>query len=65
MSAAKRAKELGMKSLTEVTELTGRKPSTLASWYAFQPEFFDIVVMGCKLKRDNLKLMGGRNDIGN
>jgi hypothetical protein len=50
MTASKQAKELGLKSLTQVSELTGQSLQTLTNWFNDKPELFEIVLFGCKAK---------------
>lgn len=52
MTASKQAKELGLKSLTQVGELTGQSLQTLTNWFNDKPELFNIVLLGCKAKLD-------------
>ena len=48
MTASKQAKELGLKSLTQVSELTGQSLQTLTNWFNDKPELFEVVLLGCK-----------------
>ena len=50
MTASKQAKELGLKSLTQVSELTGQSLQTLTNWFNDKPELFYVVLLGCKAK---------------
>jgi hypothetical protein len=50
VTASKQAKELGLKSLTQVSELTGQSLQTLTNWFNDKPELFDVVLLGCKSK---------------
>ena len=47
MTASKQAKELGLKSLTQVSELTGQSPQTLTNWFNHKSELYEIVLLGC------------------
>jgi hypothetical protein len=47
MTASKQAKELGLKSLTQVSELTGQSLQTLTNWFNDKPELFNVVLIGC------------------
>lgn len=47
MTASKQAKELGLKSLTQVSELTGQSLQTLTNWFNDKPELFSVVLLGC------------------
>ena len=48
MTASKQAKELGLKSLTQVSELTGQSLQTLTNWFNHKPKLFNVVLLGCK-----------------
>ena len=50
MTPAKMAKELGLKSLTQVSELTGQSLQTLTNWFNDKPELFKVVLLGCAAK---------------
>ena len=50
MTPSKQAKELGLKSLTQVSELTGQSLQTLTNWHKNKHELFIIVLIGCKAK---------------
>ncbi|MGB0943118.1 MAG: hypothetical protein ACPGUE_11980 [Marinomonas sp.] len=47
MTPSKQAKELGLNSLTQVSELTGQSLQTLTNWFNDKPELFEIVLLGC------------------
>ena len=49
-TASKQAKELGLKSLTQVSELTGQSLQTLTNWFNDKPELFEVVLLGCAAK---------------
>jgi len=48
MSAAEQAKRDGLKSLSQVAEMTGQSLQTLGNWAKNKPELFKIVLRGCK-----------------
>lgn len=50
MSASKQAKEAGLKSLSQVTELTDISQQTLDLWSKNRKKLFDVVLTGCKQK---------------
>ena len=50
MTASKQAKELGLKSLTQVSKLTGQSPQTLINWFNDKPDLFEVVLLGCVAK---------------
>lgn len=47
MTASKQAKEAGLKSLKEVSELTGQSLQTLDNWSKHKKELFKVVLLGC------------------
>ena len=49
-TASKKAKESGLKSLTQVSELSGRSLQTLTNWFNNDPALFNLVLLGCKAK---------------
>ena len=55
MTASKQAKELGLKSLTQVGELTGQSLQTLTNWFNDKPLLFNVVLLGCVALIDNPK----------
>ena len=50
MTAAKYVKKNGLKSLSQVAEVTGVPRNTLDSWHKNKPELFETVVLGCVFK---------------
>lgn len=50
MTPSKQAKGLGLKSLTQVSELTGQSLQTLTNWFNDKPELFEVVLLGCVAK---------------
>jgi len=53
---AQQAKLFGFKSLNEVSFICGRSVQTLNRWFQNDPDFFDIVLIGCLVKRTSLIL---------
>ena len=55
MTAAKRAKQLGAKSLKQITEAWGCTPQNIRNTFNARPHQFDIIVLGVlqSLKSDN------------
>ena len=52
MSASKSAKEIGLKNLNEVSEISKVSPQTLNNWYNNKKELFNVVLLGClKIKQ--------------
>ena len=58
MTASVTAKELGLKSLTQVTEMTGQSMQTLNNWFNNKPELFGVVLLGCVSKLEKEKQHG-------
>lgn len=50
MTPAQQAKWEGLKSLSQVSEMTGVSLQTLTNWAKNKPELFDVVLLGCKSK---------------
>ena len=48
MSASVAAKKAGLKSLSQVIELSGVPRSTLIDWHRDRPRLFKIVLFGCQ-----------------
>jgi len=46
MTASQKAKQLGCKSLTQVSELTGASLQTLTNWHKNKPDLFYVVCVG-------------------
>ncbi len=49
-TASKKAKEIGLNSLAQVSELTEQSPQTLINWHKNKPKLFKIVLLGCVAK---------------
>jgi len=47
MTPSQQAKSAGLKSLSQVSELTGQSLQTLGNWHRDKPELFRIVLLGC------------------
>jgi hypothetical protein len=47
MTPAQQAKSVGLKSLTQVSNLTGVSLNTLTNWHRDKPLLFDVVLHGC------------------
>ena len=47
MTAARQAKAAGLKSLAQVSEMTGVSRQTLENWFKNKPDLFAIVLAGC------------------
>ena len=50
MTASQQAKEAGMKSLAQVSEITGISFQTLNNWHKKRPELYAVILLGCKQK---------------
>ena len=47
MTASQQAKAAGLKSLAQVSELTGVSFQTLNNWAKHKPQLFEAVLLGC------------------
>ena len=47
MTPSQQAKSMGIKSLVQVTELTGVSKETLSNWSRDKPKLFKVVLLGC------------------
>jgi len=47
MAPAQQAKSAGLKSLSQVSRITGVSLNTLANWHKDKPKLFKIVLKGC------------------
>lgn len=47
ITASQVIKRSGLKSLNQVSEMTGQSPQTLINWYKNKRALFDIVIKGC------------------
>ena len=45
--ASQQAKSVGLKSLTQVSKITGVSLNTLTNWHRDKPELYRIVLLGC------------------
>lgn len=52
-SASELAKSVGMKSLAEVSQITGKHANTLTRWYKDEPALFRAVILGCVVIKEN------------
>ena len=52
MKAAEKAKSVGLKSLTQVSEMTGVNLNRLRRWHFDEPELFNTVLLGCVVRVD-------------
>lgn len=50
MTPSQQAKAAGLKSLSQVSELTGQSLQTLSNWAKHKPDLFFIVLLGCKTR---------------
>lgn len=44
---SQQTKSVGLKSLTQVSQITGVSLNTLTNWHRDKPELFRIVLLGC------------------
>lgn len=47
MTPSKQAKASGLKSLSQVSEMTGQSLQTLINWSKNKQQLFDVVLKGC------------------
>ena len=47
MTPSQQAKSMGLKSLTQVSQLTGVSLNTLTNWHRHKPRLFGVVLAGC------------------
>jgi len=47
MTPSQQAKAAGLKSLSQVTEMTGVSLQTLSNWHKHKQELFKAVIAGC------------------
>ena len=53
-TASKYAKQAGLKSIAEVSKMTGRSADTLTRWHKDMPDLFRVVIAGCiEMKRQD------------
>jgi len=48
MTPSQQAKDMGLKSLNQVSEITGVCLNTLINWHRDKPSLFKTVLQGCK-----------------
>jgi len=53
MTPSQQAKQAGLKSLAQVSELTGVSFQTLNNWAKHKPDLFKVVLIGCKQLMDS------------
>ena len=54
MTPSQQAKAAGLKSLLQVSELTGVRTQTLNNWANNRPGLFEVTLMGCVVKMDKI-----------
>jgi len=52
MTPSQQAKSVGLKSLTQVSEMSGVSLQTLFNWSKDKPKLFNIVLIGCNSRID-------------
>ena len=52
MTPSQQAKKAGLKSLLEVSEITGVSIQTLSNWAKSKPKLFSAVILGSALAKD-------------
>jgi len=63
MKASQQAKQAGLKSLAQVSELTGVSFQTLNNWANSKPDLFEVVLLGCVDKILPVKSTKNNNEI--
>jgi hypothetical protein len=53
MSASQDVKAAGLKSLAQMSELTGERTDKLRRWHKDRPKLFNIVLFGCQKYLEN------------
>ena len=53
MTPSQQAKSVGLKSLTQVGQITGVSLNTLTNWHRDKPDLFRIVLIGCVAELGN------------
>ncbi|RLJ20015.1 hypothetical protein DJ031_06815 [bacterium endosymbiont of Escarpia laminata] len=56
MKAAEQAKAEGLKSLSQVSEMTGVSLQTLGNWAKNKPALFSVVLAGCKATQGAIEM---------
>lgn len=56
MTPSQQCKQAGLKSLAELSEITGRGPRTLQYWAAHDPKLFAVVVAGAVAVKDKKRM---------
>jgi hypothetical protein len=56
MTPSQQAKAAGLKSLKQVTEITGVSGNTLDNWHKHKPELFKTVLAGCMAAESALSI---------
>jgi hypothetical protein len=51
-TASSWARTSGVKSLADVSRMTGVSRQTLTNWHKYKPELFGVVILGCFAKKD-------------
>ena len=59
MTPSQQAKAAGLKSLTEVSQMTGQSLNTLPNWHRDKSDLFRIVIAGCVAEKSRLKIVKG------
>lgn len=55
MTPAQQAKSVGLKSLTQVSNISGASLNTLTNWHRDKPKLFAVVLQGCLQVRRELE----------
>ncbi len=52
LTASQKVKAAGLKSLLQLSEMTGVSPQTLTNWYKDKPELFDVLIDGALVQQN-------------
>ncbi len=51
-------KNAGLKSLCELSDITGQSVQTLNNWHKYKPKLFDLLLVGAVTEKFERKLSG-------
>jgi hypothetical protein len=55
MTPSQQAKEAGLKSLTQMSQMTGKPTDTLRNWHRDSPDLFRLLLAGCVIEINRSK----------
>lgn len=53
MTPSEQCKQAGLKSLDEVSKLSGQSVQTLINWHKNKPKLFMLLILGCIVEKTN------------